>query len=70
MAVYKSFVLIVTWSYDCIQMMIIVIISVQANDYYWIGTVTLNHITVRKLLVLDRNTWYHTNMHQKNIIDK
>ena len=28
------------------------------NDYYLIGMVALNRITVYKLFGLDRNTWY------------
>ena len=33
---------------------------VQTNDYYyWMGIVTLNHIIVYKLLVINTNTWNH-----------
>ena len=35
---------------------------VQTNDYQWIRIVTLNHIVVYRLLVLDRNTLNHTTL--------
>ena len=30
----------------------------KRNDYYQIGIITLNHMIVNKLLILDKNTWY------------
>ena len=35
---------------------------VQTNDYYLIGIVTLNHITVHELFALARITWNHINV--------
>ena len=35
---------------------------VNTNEYYyyyWIGVITLNLTIAHKLVVLDRNTWYH-----------
>ena len=34
----------------------------QTNDYFTIKIVRLNRMIVYKLLVLDRNTWNHTNV--------
>ena len=32
--------------------------------------VTLNHIIVYKLLILDRDTWYYVTLYKQIIIDK
>ena len=62
---YKLFVwIIVTWSYNCSLRIIIIIYlkpyyCVQTNDYYLVGIITWNHITVYKWIVINKNIWYH-----------
>ena len=62
---YQLFVLrIVSLSYKCLLRIIISYLKpyncMQTNEYYYIEIITWNHITMCKLFVLDRNTWYIT----------
>ena len=62
---HELFVLvIITWSYNCLLSIIIIIIisnlkpdnCVQTNYYDWIEIITWNHTSLYQLFVLDKNT--------------